>query len=78
MDKSQGQPPIRSFVAVAIAKIIRKLPIQFFRSQLQKLVNQIVVRGLRSPDLNVREKGRKAMIKVLEEVSPRFLQIFFE
>jgi len=27
-----AQEPIRSFVAVAIAKIIRKLPIQFFRS----------------------------------------------
>ena len=64
---------MRSFVAVAIAKIIRKLPIQFFKSQLQKLVNLIVVKGLRAGDLNVREKARKSLIKVMEEVSPRFL-----
>lgn len=37
--KNRQKQPIRSFVAVAIAKIIRKLPIQFFRSQLQKLIN---------------------------------------
>ena len=68
---------MRSFVAIAIAKIIRKLPMQYFKSQLQKLINLIVVKGLRSPDLNVREKARKAMVKVIGEVSPRFLQIFF-
>ena len=70
-----AQEPIRGFVAVAIAKIIRKLPLQFFRSQLQKLINLIVNKGLRSSDLNIREKARNALIKVLAEVSPRFLQI---
>ena len=37
----------------------------------------IVVKGLRAGDLNVREKARRALIKVLGEVSPRFLQIVF-
>lgn len=65
-------------MCVAIAKIIRKLPIRFFKSQLQKLINTIVVKGLRAGDLNVREKARKALLKVLGEVSPRFLQIIFD
>ena len=64
-------------MVIAIAKIIRKLPIQFFKSQLSKLINLIVVKGLRAGDLTVREKARRALIKVLGEVSPRFLQIFF-
>lgn len=75
--KGNNKKPIRSFVAVAIAKIIRKLPIPLFRSQLQKLLNQIVTEGLRSSDVAIREKARKALVKVLGEVSPRFLQMIF-
>ena len=36
-----------------------------------------MVKGLRAGDLAVREKARKALIKVLGEVSPQFLQIVF-
>lgn len=36
-----------------------------------------MTKGLRAGDLVVREKARRALIKVLEEVSPRFLQIVF-
>jgi hypothetical protein len=62
--------PIRSYVAVCIAKIIRKLPITQFRNQLNKLVNLIVIKGLRAKDLQTREKARKALLKVVGEVSP--------
>lgn len=41
------------------------------------MINLIVNKGLRSSDLNIREKARRALIKVLAEVSPRFLQIVF-
>lgn len=38
----------------------------------------IVVQGLRSRDLSHREKARKALVKLVDEVSPRFLSIIFE
>jgi U3 small nucleolar RNA-associated protein 20 len=69
---------IRAFVAVSIAKVIRKLPVDLFSLHLQKLVNLIVVKGLREKDLNTREKARKALIKVIGEVSPRFLTLILQ
>ena len=68
---------VRTFVAVSVAKIIRKLPMDLFRKQLHKLINLIVTQGLRSRELNAREKARKALVKVIEEVSPRFLTLVF-
>ena len=76
-DKRDGVLPIRGFVAVSIAKVIRKLPIHQFKVQLQKLVNAIVVKGLRANDLATREKARTALLKVISEVSPRFLELIF-
>lgn len=69
---------IRGFVVVCLAKTIRKLPLAKFNARLQKLVNMIVVMGLRSRDLSHREKARKALVKLVAEVSPRFLSIIFE
>lgn len=63
---------------MAIAKVIRKLPPDAFRHQLGKLINLIVVKGLRSKSLLPREKARKALLKVVQEVSPRFLTIIFK
>lgn len=51
----------RSFVVVCYAKAIRKLPVHSFRRHLQKLVNMIVVNGLRTRELSYREKARKAL-----------------
>jgi hypothetical protein len=42
------------------------------------LINTIVVKGLREKDLNTREKARKALIKVIGEVSPRFLTLILQ
>jgi len=42
------------------------------------LVNLIVVQGLRSKDLSHREKARKALVKLVDEVSPRFLTVIFD
>ena len=69
---------VRGFVVVCLAKTIRKLPLSKFNARLQKLVNLIVVQGLRSRDLSHREKARKALVKLVDEVSPRFLSIIFE
>ena len=55
--------------------MIRKLPVEQFSLYLQKLINLIVVKGLREKDLNTREKARKSLIKVIKEVSPRFLSL---
>ena len=69
---------IRAFVAVSIAKVIRKLPVDLFSLHLQKLINLIVVKGLREKDLNTREKARKSLLKVIDEVSPRFLTLILQ
>jgi len=69
---------VRGFVVICLAKIIRKLPLPKFNTRLSKLVNMIVVQGLRSRDLSHREKARKALVKLVDEVSPRFLPIIFE
>jgi len=62
---------VRSFVAVSIAKTIRRLPQTLFRSQLGKLVSSIVSKGLRQRETACRDKGRKALLKLIEELSPR-------
>lgn len=69
---------IRSYVAVTIAKVIRKLPVDQFKLHLQKLINLIVVKGLREKDLFTREKARKSMMKVIDEVSPRFITLIVQ
>jgi len=69
---------VRSFVVVCYAQTIRKLAPSSFNNKLNKLVNLIVVNGLRSKDLSHREKARKALLKLLNEVSPRFLAVIFE
>jgi len=66
---------IRSFVAVSIAKIIRRLPVQQFTLYLHKLINLIVIKGLRTKELNSRDKARKALVKVMVEVSPKFMSM---
>ncbi len=45
---------------------------------MYRLVNLIVVQGLRSKDLSHREKGRKALVKVLDEIGPQFLHAVFD
>jgi hypothetical protein len=35
------------------------------------LVSTIVSKGLRQRELNCREKGRKALLKLLEELTPK-------
>ena len=69
---------IRSFVAVSIAKVIRRLPVQQFTLYLHKLINLIVIKGLRTKDLNARDKARKALVKVINEVTPRFLSMILK
>ena len=69
---------IRSFVAVSLAKVIRKLPVKEFTMYLQKLINLIVIKGLRVKDLNTRDKARRALVKVIEEVSPKFMTLILK
>jgi hypothetical protein len=38
---------------------------------LSKLVTTIVSKGLRQRELNCREKGRKALLKIIQELTPR-------
>jgi len=68
----------RSFVVVCYAKAIRKLKTHVFNLHLHKLINMIVVHGLRSRELSYREKARKSLQKLIEEISPRFLSAVFE
>jgi U3 small nucleolar RNA-associated protein 20 len=65
-------------VTVCYAKTIRKLSPQKFHNKLNKLINLIVVNGLRSKDLSHREKARKALTKLIEEISPKFLSVVFD
>ena len=78
LTENNDKRTVRGFVAVCYAKIIRKLPPNKFNVKLHKLVNLIVTQGLRSKDLSHREKGRKALVKLIEEISPRFLSIIFD
>jgi len=78
MSDSKDKNAIRSFVVVCYAKIIRKLPVKNFQQCLHKVVNQIVVKGLRSRELSHREKARKALVKLVKEVTPIFLPKIFE
>lgn len=78
LTESSDRHTVRSFVTVCYAKLIRKLPAKRFNMKLQKLVNMIVVKGLKSKDLSHREKSRKSLVKLLEEISPRFLSVVFD
>ena len=78
LSESNDKHTIRGFVTVCYAKTIRKLAPNKFNNKLHKLVNLIVVWGLRSKDLSHREKARKALVKLVEEISPRFLSVVFD
>lgn len=45
---------------------------------MHKLVNLIVIKGLRTKDLNARDKARKALVKVIVEVTPKFLSMILK
>lgn len=80
-DDKPDTPTIRSYVVVSIMKAIRKLPVGIFQNQFRKLVSTIVSKGLRQRDIACRDKGRKALLKLAEELSPRpqiLLVIFSE
>ena len=68
----------RAFAVVCYAKAIRALDIPMFNRQLHKLINSIVVQGLRSRELSYREKARKTLVKLLGELSPAFLGAIFD
>lgn len=63
----------RSFAVVCYAKAIRQLEQPVFHRHLRKLVNMIVVQGLRSRELSYREKARKSLLKLAAELGPRYL-----
>jgi hypothetical protein len=75
---SKDKHSIRSFVAVCYVQTIRKLPFANFDSCLHRVVSMIVTQGLRSRDLSHREKARKTLIRVMNELRPEFLPIVFE
>ncbi|TNV87999.1 hypothetical protein FGO68_gene14880 [Halteria grandinella] len=70
-DDKPETPTIRSYVVVSIMKAIRKLPLGIFQNQFRKLVSTIVSKGLRQRDIACRDKGRKALLKLAEELTPR-------
>ncbi len=63
---------------VCYAKAIRKLQVKDFNIHLRRLVNSIVIHGLRSRELSFREKARKALIKLIDEISPFFFSVVCE
>lgn len=70
---------VRSFVVLAIVKTLRHLPVQAFQYGLGKLLSSVVSKGLRSRDIGSREKSRKSLIKVIEELQPRlFLPLLIQ
>lgn len=77
-DDNSNDCHFRSFVVVCYAKAIRKLPVALFERHLRRLINMIVVNGLRARELSYREKARKAILKLVQEVSPLFLERLFE
>lgn len=69
----------RSFAVVCYAKAIRQLEPSVFHRHLRKLVNMVVVQGLRSRELSYREKARKSLLKLASELGAKYLaQIFDE
>ena len=68
---SEDSPVIRSFVVLSIARTLRHLPRHNCQHGRQKLVSTIVSKGLRQKDLTCKEKGRKALLRLIEELSPR-------
>lgn len=76
--ENSAESHFRSFVVVCYAKTIRKLKTSVFNTLLHKLINAVVVHGLRARELSYREKARKALARLIEEVSPRFLSAVFE
>ena len=69
--EEDGQPVIRSFVVLSIIKLLRKMPLNTFQHGIGKLVSTIVSKGLRQRELSCREKGRKALLKLVQELTPR-------
>ena len=62
---------VRSFVVLAVVKTLRHLPVPAFQYGLGKIMSTVVSKGLRSRDIGSREKSRKALLKVIEELKPK-------
>lgn len=76
--KATDSKHFRAFAVVCYAKSIRKLQPRDFNIHLRRLVNSIVIQGLRSRELSYREKARKALIKLIDEISPFFMNVVCE
>lgn len=63
---------VRIHVAIAIVKLIRVLPLNVFKSEFVRVINNISV-ILQSRDNEVRESARKALLEILIETGPFFI-----
>lgn len=65
-------------MAESYVKTIRRLPEGAFLTALRKLINLVVVQGLRSRELAHREKARKALVRIMQDLKPNFLFLICE
>jgi len=63
---------IRIFTAIAITKLIRKLPLKIFILQFERLLRNIC-ELLKSREFEVRENARKVLIEISLLVGPYFM-----
>lgn len=67
-----GEQVIRSEVAIAIIKLIRKFPLHNFNSELIGTIHKIG-KCLKAKDIRIRENARNTLCKIIKELGPFFL-----
>lgn len=68
----------RSFAVLCYVKAIKHLDVSIFRRHLNKLIGMVVLQGLKTRELNYREKARKALLKLLVELGPNYIELVFD
>ena len=68
----------RSFAVLCYVKAIKHLDPYILKRHLNKLIGMIVLQGLKTRELNYREKARKSLLKILIELGPNFIEMVFD
>lgn len=70
-DGAKSEEKSRMYLAIALTKLIAKLPFSTFRIEFPKIINQ-VVKYLKNKDQKVRDRSRQILSEVLTVTGPYF------
>lgn len=72
-----SEKKVRVHVAISIVKLIRVQPLDIFKNEFIRVVNNICV-SLKARDSEIRDSARKALLEIAQTTGPFFLHFIFQ